>query len=37
EIDSGIIFISDTEIPIGSFVDVNITDYDGYDLIGERV
>ncbi|MDE6124188.1 MAG: 30S ribosomal protein S12 methylthiotransferase RimO, partial [Eubacterium sp.] len=36
EIDSGIIFISDTEIPIGSFVDVKITDYDGYDLIGER-
>ena len=36
EIDSGIIFTSDTEIPIGSFVDVRITDYDGYDLIGER-
>ena len=37
EIDSGIIFTSDTEIQIGSFVDVRITDYDGYDLIGERV
>jgi len=37
EIDSGIIFTSDTEIPIGGFVDVRITDYDGYDLIGERV
>ena len=37
EIDSGIIFTSGTEIPIGSFVDVKITDYDGYDLIGERV
>ena len=36
EIDSGIIFTSDTEIPIGSFVDVRTTDYDGYDLIGER-
>ena len=36
EIDSGIIFTSDTEIPIGSFVDVRITDYDGYDFIGER-
>ena len=36
EIDSGIIFTSDTEIPIGSFVDVRITDYDGYDLIGQR-
>ncbi len=37
EIDSGIIFTSDKEIEIGSFVNVKITDYDGYDLIGEVV
>ncbi len=37
EIDSGIIFTSDKELEIGSFVDVKITDYDGYDLIGECV
>ncbi|MDE6110702.1 MAG: 30S ribosomal protein S12 methylthiotransferase RimO [Eubacterium sp.] len=35
EIDSGIIFTSDNELEIGSFVDVKITDYDGYDLLGE--
>ena len=35
EIDSGIIFKSDKEIAIGSFVHVKITDFDGYDLIGE--
>lgn len=37
EIDSGIIFKSDKELKIGSFVNVLITDYDGYDLIGECV
>ncbi|MDE6412885.1 MAG: 30S ribosomal protein S12 methylthiotransferase RimO, partial [Eubacterium sp.] len=37
EIDSGIIFTSDKELEIGSFVDVKITDFDGYDLIGECV
>lgn len=37
EIDSGIIFTSDKELEIGSFVNVRITDYDGYDLIGECI
>lgn len=37
EIDSGIIFTSDIELNTGDFTDVKITDYDGYDLIGERV
>ncbi len=37
EIDSGIIFKSKRKIEIGSFVNVIITDYDGYDLIGEVV
>lgn len=35
EIDSGIIFTSEKKINIGEFVFVKITDYDGYDLIGE--
>lgn len=35
EIDSGIIFTSDNELKIGEFAEVKITDYDGYDLIGE--
>lgn len=37
EIDSGIFFTSDKELTIGDFVNVKITDYDGYDLIGESV
>ncbi|MGN0528245.1 MAG: 30S ribosomal protein S12 methylthiotransferase RimO [Eubacterium sp.] len=37
EIDSGIIFTSDKNIPIGDFTEVVITDFDGYDLIGESV
>lgn len=36
EIDSGIIFTSKEKIKVGDFVDVKITDFDGYDLIGER-
>lgn len=36
EIDSGIIFTSNRELNIGDFVDVKITDFDGYDLIGEH-
>lgn len=36
EIDSGIIFTSNEKIKVGDFVDVKITDFDGYDLIGER-
>lgn len=37
EIDSGIIFTSKEQIPIGSFVNVKIISFDGYDLIGECV
>lgn len=37
EIDSGIIFTSDKPLNIGEFCNVLITDYDGYDLIGECV
>lgn len=37
EIDSGIIIHSDKEIAVGSFINVKITDYNGYDLIGEKV
>lgn len=37
EIDSGIIFTSDKSICIGDFAEVVITDFDGYDLIGESV
>ena len=37
EIDSGIIINSDRELVVGEFVDVKITDYDGYDLIGEII
>ncbi|MBQ7740855.1 MAG: 30S ribosomal protein S12 methylthiotransferase RimO [Eubacterium sp.] len=37
EIDSGIIFTSNKELKIGEFVNVKITDYNGYDLIGEAV
>lgn len=37
EIDSGIIIHSDKEIAVGSFINVRITDYNGYDLIGEKV
>ena len=36
EIDSGIIFTSNKKLSIGDFVDVKITDFDGYDLIGEH-
>lgn len=34
EIDSGIMFTSKSTHNIGDFVNVKITDYDGYDLIG---
>lgn len=37
EIDSGIIFTSDNNLNIGDFVNVKITDYNGYDLIGEAI
>lgn len=37
EIDSGIIFTADKNIRIGDFIEVVITDFDGYDLIGECV
>lgn len=37
EIDSSIIINTDKELTIGAFADVRITDYNGYDLIGETV
>ena len=37
EIDSGIIFTSDNNLNNGDFVNVKITDYNGYDLIGEAI
>lgn len=37
EIDTGIIFSSTPDIKIGDFVNVKITDVNGYDLIGELV
>ncbi len=37
EIDSGIIFTSEKKHSVGEFVNVLITDFDGYDLIGEVV
>lgn len=37
EIDSGIIFTSDNSLNIGDFVNVEITDYNGYDLIGKAI
>lgn len=37
EIDSGIIFTSDRNLKIGDFVNVKITSFDGYDLIGEEI
>lgn len=37
EIDIGIIFTSDNNLNIGDFVNVEITDYNGYDLIGKAI
>lgn len=37
EIDSAIIISSDCQHKTGDFIDVKITDYDGYDLIGEEI
>lgn len=37
EIDSGIIFTCDNSLNIGDFVNVEITDYNGYDLIGKAI
>jgi len=37
EIDSGIIFASVNQLNTGDFVNVKITDFNGYDLIGEAV
>lgn len=37
EIDSGIIINSDKELQTGEFVNIRITSFDGYDLIGEIV
>jgi ribosomal protein S12 methylthiotransferase len=36
EIDSGIIINTDENLTIGEFYSVKITDFDGYDLIGEN-
>lgn len=37
EIDSGIIIKSDRSLSVGEFINVKITDYNGYDLIGEEI
>lgn len=37
EIDSGIIISCDEKLSVGDFIKVKITDYNGYDLIGEKV
>lgn len=37
EIDSGIIFTSEKQLSVGSFVNVKIVSFDGYDLIGECI
>ena len=37
EIDSGIIISSENVLSIGEFIKVKITDYNGYDLIGEKI
>lgn len=37
EIDSGIIITSEREHNTGEFINVKITDYDGYDLIGVEI
>ncbi len=37
EIDSGILINSDKELQTGEFVNIRITSFDGYDLIGEIV
>lgn len=37
EIDSGIIINTDENLTIGEFYSVKITDFDGYDLIGEII
>lgn len=37
EIDSGIIINSDKTHSVGEFINVKITDYDGYDLIGAEI
>lgn len=37
EIDTGIIITSKNELSVGDFIEVKITDYDGYDLIGEEI
>lgn len=37
EIDSGIIIKTARQLSVGEFINVKITDYDGYDLVGEEV
>ncbi|MDE6469419.1 MAG: 30S ribosomal protein S12 methylthiotransferase RimO [Eubacterium sp.] len=37
EIDSGIIIKSNRQLSVGEFINVKITDYNGYDLVGEEI
>ncbi|MDE5973250.1 MAG: MiaB/RimO family radical SAM methylthiotransferase, partial [Eubacterium sp.] len=37
EIDTGIIITSKNKLSVGDFIEVKITNYDGYDLIGEEI
>ncbi|MDE6767381.1 MAG: 30S ribosomal protein S12 methylthiotransferase RimO, partial [Eubacterium sp.] len=37
EIDSGIIIKSNRQLFVGEFINVKITDYNGYDLVGEEI
>ena len=37
EIDAGVIIYSDEKLSAGDLIEVKITDYNGYDLIGEKI
>lgn len=37
EIDSGILIKSNRQLSVGEFINVKITDYNGYDLVGEEI
>lgn len=37
EIDSGILIKSNRQLSVGDFINVKITDYNGYDLVGEEI
>ena len=36
-VDGDFVVTSDRAIPLGSFVNVKLTGYEGYDLIGEEI